>query len=376
MNNKKTGKGAAVTLENLSKLYGDNLALDNASLEIPPGSFLTLLGPSGSGKTTALNLIAGFLQPDSGSILVDGTNISGVPPHRRNIGMVFQSYALFPHMTVYRNVEFPLRMRSELSKEGRRQSVVDALKLVRLDGFEWRYPAQLSGGQQQRVSMARALVSQPHLLLMDEPLGALDKKLRDQMQLEIKRIHETLGCTILYVTHDQSEALTMSDFVVVMRDGRIDQTGPPKEVYEKPKTAFVADFLGQANLLTGRVLGVDGQQVELQLANDVLVSAPLGNSEATVGQDVSLLVRPEWVDVKEGRSTNPAAESIEGTLLDSIYLGNSVRHVVKADDCTISAFHAGPSRLTVSAGARVYATWPRSRGRIVALDDTVGMDDV
>ena len=236
--------GAHLRLRQLTKAFGAAKAVDQISLDIPAGAFVSLLGPSGSGKTTTLNLIAGFLTPDSGDILLGEHSIADVPPHKRNIGMVFQSYSLFPHMTVGENVGFPLRMRTRLSRQDARRRIDEMLALVQLSHLGDRYPRQLSGGQQQRVAMARALVSHPRLLLMDEPLGALDKKLREQMQVEIKRIHRNVGTTVIYVTHDQTEALTMSDLVVVMHQARVSQVGTPRALYEAPANLFVADFLG------------------------------------------------------------------------------------------------------------------------------------
>ena len=237
--------GAQLRLRQLTKAFGASQAVDRISLDVPAGAFVSLLGPSGSGKTTTLNLIAGFLTPDAGDILLDERSIADVPPHKRNIGMVFQSYSLFPHMTVAENVGFPLRMRTRLSRQEARQRIDEMLALVQLGHLGTRYPRQLSGGQQQRVAMARALVSHPRLLLMDEPLGALDKKLREQMQIEIKRIHRSVGTTVIYVTHDQTEALTMSDLVVVMHQARVSQVGTPRVLYEAPANFFVADFLGE-----------------------------------------------------------------------------------------------------------------------------------
>src|SRR5712671_1899830 len=226
--------GAQLRLRQLTKTFGAAKAVDQISLDVPAGAFVSLLGPSGSGKTTTLNLIAGFLTPDAGDILLDERSIADVPPHKRDIGMVFQSYSLFPHMTVAENVGFPLRMRTRLSRADARRRIGEMLALVQLGHLGARYPRQLSGGQQQRVAMARALVSHPRLLLMDEPLGALDKKLREQMQVEIRRIHRSVGTTVLYVTHDQAEALSMSDVVAVMHQGRIAQIGPPRLLYEAP----------------------------------------------------------------------------------------------------------------------------------------------
>src|SRR5438132_492580 len=257
--------GARLELRNLSIAFAGVRAVDDVSLDVPTGAFVSLLGPSGSGKTTTLNLIAGFLTADAGDILLDGRSVADVPSHKRNIGMVFQSYSLFPHMTVAENVAFPLRMRTKLSRQEARRRVADMLALVQLSHLSARYPRQLSGGQQQRVAMARALVSHPRLLLMDEPLGALDKKLREQMQFEIKRIHRTVGTTVVYVTHDQSEALTMPDIVVVMHQSRIAQVGAPRALYDAPANLFVADFLGDSNLLPGTIIQASGDECVVEL---------------------------------------------------------------------------------------------------------------
>src|SRR5215216_3040300 len=246
--------GARVIFDQIEKRYGSVIAVDGVSLDIAPGEFLTLLGPSGSGKTTTLMMLAGFEIPTAGEIFVDEDPIASVPPYRRNIGMVFQNYALFPHMTVGENIAFPLQMRKMSRAEITRQTTA-VLALVGLPRYEGRYTRQLSGGQQQRVAVARALVFNPRVLLMDEPLGALDKQLRESLQLELKRLHERLGVTIIYVTHDQGEALVMSDRIAVLHRGRIEQIGLPTELYERPATRFVAAFLGESNFLAGRVVG-------------------------------------------------------------------------------------------------------------------------
>ncbi|MFD9942755.1 ABC transporter ATP-binding protein [Nonomuraea sp. NPDC059023] len=238
----------AVDVRAVTKRYPGSLALDEVSLHVAAGEFMTLLGSSGSGKSTLLNVVAGFTEPTSGSVLVDGADITGVPPHRRELGMVFQHYALFPHMNVFENVAFPLRRRKVRGAELRRR-VRDALEVVELGALGERRPSQLSGGQQQRVALARAIVFRPRVLLMDEPLGALDKRLREQLQLEIKRLHRELGITFVFVTHDQEEALTMSDRVALLREGRIVQVGTPQELYERPASRYVAEFLGESNLL-------------------------------------------------------------------------------------------------------------------------------
>ena len=276
--------GARLELRDLTKAFGGTVAVDRVSLDVPAGAFVSLLGPSGSGKTTTLNLIAGFLMADAGDILFDGGSVAGVSPHRRNIGMVFQSYSLFPHMTVADNVAFPLRMRTTLTREAARERVAEMLALVQLSHLAARYPRQLSGGQQQRVAMARALVSYPRLLLMDEPLGALDKKLREQMQIEIKQIHRSVGTTMVYVTHDQSEAMTMSDLVVVMHHSRIAQVGTPRALYEEPASLFVADFLGDSNLLPGRIVALADGHAPVETADGRIIRAAPGKIDATVGR--------------------------------------------------------------------------------------------
>jgi ABC-type Fe3+/spermidine/putrescine transport system ATPase subunit len=253
------GAGAEVRLHELTKTFGSVVAVQDVSVTIDPGSFFTLLGPSGSGKTTTLMMVAGFAYPTRGEVFVDGAPVAGLPPQKRDLGMVFQSYAVFPHLTVFDNIAFPLQIR-HVRRAEIRQRVGEALELVRLRGYDGRLPRQLSGGEQQRVALARALVFRPRVLLMDEPLGALDKKLRAHMQLELKHIQRHLHVTVIYVTHDQEEALTMSDRVAVMQRGRIEQVGPPAELYEAPASRFVADFLGESNFVDGVVTGasVDG----------------------------------------------------------------------------------------------------------------------
>jgi len=250
------------------KSYGSHLVLKDLDLHVEPGEFVSMLGPSGSGKTTVLNLIAGFDDPDEGTVLLDGRDMTGIAPERRNIGVVFQHYSLFPHMSVAENIEFPLRMRG-VEKAERRASVDNALSLVALDGFANRKPEQLSGGQQQRVAIARAVVFNPDVLLMDEPLGALDRRLRGDLQLEIKSFHEELGITIIYVTHDQEEALSMSDRVVVFNRGKVEQEGTPREVYRKPATLFVADFLGDSLSITATATGNRARLRDLDMEIDL-----------------------------------------------------------------------------------------------------------
>jgi putative spermidine/putrescine transport system ATP-binding protein len=334
-------------------------------LDIPAGSFVTLLGPSGSGKTTTLNLIAGFLLPDAGEIFVDRQPVSRVPPHRRNIGMVFQHYALFPHMTVFENVAFPLRMRTSLAGAARRRRVEETLDLVQLAGLGDRYPRQLSGGQQQRVAMARALVSDPRLLLMDEPLGALDKKLRERLQLEIKAIHRRVGTTIVYVTHDQTEALTLSDLVVVMDHGRMLQAGSPRALYEAPETEFVADFLGGANLISGQVTGSVGEDLLIALPGAETIRIRASSRTITSGTRVQVMIRPEDVEVGRAPACDPASVAITGEVVDAVYLGDAIKLVVAVGGGALTAKLSGRRGAEFSPGDPVTVCWPRSATRIL-----------
>jgi putative spermidine/putrescine transport system ATP-binding protein len=319
---------AMIELRKVSKSYGPLVALAEADLSIAKGEFVTVLGPSGSGKTTLLNLIAGMLRPSAGEIFIDGRNATDLPPGKRDLGMVFQNYALMPHMTIFENIAFPLRVRWLSSAEIRRK-VEEVLELVRLPNVADRKPRQLSGGQQQRVSLARCIVYNPALILMDEPLGALDKKLREQMQLEIKRLHTELGITILYVTHDQEEALTLSDRIVLMNRGEIEQAGPPDELYFRPRTVFAADFLGDSNLLEGRVEKT-GSPATVALSQG-RVKAPSGNGALQPGQAVTILVRPENMTVLE-----PGAESqdnsLRGRVVDAVVLGGVVKYHMALPD--------------------------------------------
>jgi putative spermidine/putrescine transport system ATP-binding protein len=310
-------------LAGVSKRYDSVVAVDDLDLGLRTGEFLTLLGPSGSGKTTTLMMVAGLQQPDAGTIKLDGTSVERLPPYRRDIGMVFQHYALFPHMTVRRNVAFPLEMRGVAKAEIARL-VDDALALVKLPDHGDRLPKQLSGGQQQRVALARAMVYRPALLLMDEPLGALDKKLREQLQLEIKRVHRERDISVLYVTHDQEEALTMSDRIAVFNHGRIEQIGTPEELYDRPATRFVAGFIGDTNFVPGRAVAVAGGVCDVETAG--------GRVRATVrqpiaaGADVTVAVRPERVQL------SAVGEGLAGTLTDVIFLGTARKYVVRLAD--------------------------------------------
>jgi putative spermidine/putrescine transport system ATP-binding protein len=361
--------GAKLRLRQLTKAFGTAKAVDQVSLDVPPGAFVSLLGPSGSGKTTTLNLIAGFLNPDAGDIELDGRSIADVPPHKRNIGMVFQSYSLFPHMTVADNVGFPLRMRTKLTRADARRRIEEMLALVQLGHLAARYPRQLSGGQQQRVAMARALVSHPRLLLMDEPLGALDKKLREQMQVEIKRIHRSVGTTVIYVTHDQTEALTMSDLVVVMHQARVAQVGTPRELYEAPADLFVADFLGDSNLLTAQVVQVSGDEVAVQIANGQTIRAVRGSSTAATGARVVALIRPEDMAVCASRAQADGQDVLTGTLRDISYHGDTFKLDVAVGDELLTVKVARAHGAAMTPGQDVFLRWKPSAVRVLPAAD-------
>jgi putative spermidine/putrescine transport system ATP-binding protein len=361
--------GARLELRNLSKAFGGVRAVDRVSLDVPAGAVVSLLGPSGSGKTTTLNLIAGFLAADSGDILLDGRSVADVPPHRRNIGMVFQSYSLFPHMTVADNVGFPLRMRTRLSREEAGKRVAGMLELVQLAHLAARYPRQLSGGQQQRVAMARALVSHPSLLLMDEPLGALDKKLREQMQIEIKHIHRSVGTTVVYVTHDQDEALTMSDIVVVMHQSRIAQVGSPRALYESPANLFVADFLGDSNLLPGRIAEITGTQAMVELGNGQIVRATRGEVAAAVGQKTVVLVRPE--DMRLGAPAD-GQDSVRGRVTEVIYHGDAYRLEIAVGADRLKVKVARLAGAGMEPGQDVQIAWASEAARLLPVEEATG----
>lgn len=304
------------------KRYDDTIAVDDLTLTVNAGEFVSVLGPSGSGKTSILSMVAGFERPSSGEILIGSKNVTNLAPNDRNIGMVFQKYALFPHLTVRQNIAFPLKLKKRW-KERWRSRADEMLELVQLASFADRLPAQLSGGQQQRVAVARALAFEPPLMLMDEPLGALDKKLREAMQIEIKRIQQSVGATVLYVTHDQEEALTMSDRVAIMRSGRVVQIGTPVELYRAPKSAFVANFVGRMNFLEGeRVFSQDGGQ-QIRLSENIVLTMPAGCESQTVSsgerETVTVALRPETIGIeahKEQRSNR-----IPGVVEHSIFMG-------------------------------------------------------
>jgi spermidine/putrescine ABC transporter ATP-binding subunit len=327
------GRGASVSLTGLEKKFDRVAAVDGVSLDIRSGEFLTLLGPSGSGKTTTLMMIAGFEMPTAGDIAIDGTSVVAMPPYRRNIGMVFQNYALFPHLTVEENIGFPLKQRG-VPKAERARLVGEALGLVHLPGYGGRYPRQLSGGQQQRVALARAIVFKPRLLLMDEPLGALDKQLRENLQLEMRRLHADLGITFVYVTHDQEEALTMSDRIAVMNDGKVAQVGRPEDLYDRPTSRFVAGFIGESNFLPAIVRGMEDGVVVAE-CEGVLIRA-LCPARPASGEKVTLTTRPERIRFADGPLTNSAASQnrMSVTVTEAVFAGERCRYMLQAADGT------------------------------------------
>jgi len=344
-----------LTIRAVRKTYGPVVALADAALDLGEGEFLTLLGPSGSGKTTLLMVVAGLIQPDRGEVWIDGRLATYLPSFKRDIGMVFQNYALFPHLTVHENIAFPLRMRrtpeATIAREVKR-----VLEVVRLPDVGERLPRQLSGGQQQRIALARCIVYRPSIILMDEPLGALDKKLRDQMQLEIKHLHTQLGITVLYVTHDQEEAMIMSDRICLMNEGRIEQVGTPDELYFRPHTAFVADFLGESNILEGTVAGADGDTVTVSGVAGATVRVQARADVKAAGR-VRFMVRPERMVVLAPGDDAPNV--VEGVLRDVILVGGVTKYYVAlADGRVVSATRltAGPASPTV-AGAPVRLGW-------------------
>jgi spermidine/putrescine transport system ATP-binding protein len=315
--------GGEVQLVSLVKRFADVTAVDGVDLDMPPGEFFSLLGPSGCGKTTTLRLIAGFERPDEGQILLDGVDMVQTPPHKRNVNTVFQNYALFPHLSVIENVEFGLRYKN-VPKQDARKRAIDALALVRLEGYEKRRPSQLSGGQQQRVALARALVLNPSVLLLDEPLGALDAKLRKALQLELKALQEQVGITFVYVTHDQEEALTMSDRLAVMSNGRVEQIGTPSEVYEEPQTAYVADFLGVSNLMDARCEGLNGDGKARVRLGDFELAA--GQGEIDARGDAKIVIRPERVRLEDTGTTGE--NRIPGMIERVVYVGSITQVMV------------------------------------------------
>jgi spermidine/putrescine transport system ATP-binding protein len=345
--------GLAIVLDAVSKQFGEHAAVREVSLAIGDGEFFSLLGPSGCGKTTTLRMIAGFVEPDEGRILLQGRDVTTVPPNRRPVNMVFQQYALFPHMSVYDNVAFGLSVK-HVPRSEHRPRIEELLRVVSLEGYEKRRPRQLSGGQQQRVALARALVNRPAALLLDEPLGALDVKLRKQMQLELKRIQHELGTTFIYVTHDQEEALAMSDRIAVMDAGRVEQLGTPREVYEQPATPFVADFIGSLNAIEIRVDEVVGGYGIARLGERDRVVVPV-EAGTSAGIELRVAVRPEHVQLAGGDENG---SRLGGTVADIVYLGMYTQlHVDTRAGRVVSHRLADRSVDELIRGGRVELAW-------------------
>jgi spermidine/putrescine transport system ATP-binding protein len=351
----------AIALVDVAKTYvahGEQvLAVRQMNLAVGEGEFFSLLGPSGCGKTTTMRMIAGFEDPTQGTVYLQGVDVTRIPPHRRDVNMVFQSYALFPHMNVFENVAFGLKRKSVAPAEIRRR-VGEILEIVNLTGREKRAPRELSGGQQQRVALARALVNRPRALLLDEPLGALDLKLRQHMQVELKRIQRDVGITFVYVTHDQGEALTMSDRIAVMNEGRIEHLGSPREIYEHPATRFVAGFIGTSNLLTGVVGSVENGQAVVAVGNERVV-VPLRKAITSVGANIDLSVRPEKIDMV---TTEPPAgrNVLRGVVSEVVYLGTSTNYNVvieTGEELVVFDQNASSADDVATRGDKVFLTW-------------------
>ena len=348
-----------VAARNISKIFKRDAfevrALDDVSIEIGAGEFMALMGPSGSGKTTLLSLIAGLSVPDGGELRINGRDATYAAPHERDIGLVFQNYALFPHMTVAENIAFPLRMRRVDNASALRRAT-EALELVRLPQVAARYPKELSGGQQQRIALARCLVYKPSIVLMDEPLGALDKKLRDHMQLEIKRIHRDTGATIVYVTHDQEEAMTMSDRICLMNGGNIEQLGTPSDLYFAPKTLFVADFIGESNLLRGRVSGTSGSDVEVTLGDGTTRVTATAHATVARGDAVRVMVRPQNI----ARAAN-GTSALRGRVVESMITGSLTKLYLESpfsgDEPIVMSYPTSAATLPHAVGSELAFSW-------------------
>ena len=355
---------ASVDLQELRRVFGDVVALDGIGVSIRSGEFLSLLGPSGCGKTTALRLVAGFDRPTSGRVLVEGKDVTSVPPNRRDMGMVFQAYSLFPNMTAERNVEFGLRIRKD-GRDSRRRRVAELLELVGLGHAAKRYPHQLSGGMQQRVALARALAISPKVLLLDEPLSALDAKVRVQLREEIRRIQLELGITTIYVTHDQEEALSVSDRVAVLSQGRIEQIGPPAEIYGAPATPFVAEFVGTMNRLEATVSDPEAGAVEYG-GEQLAVDAARGRRR---GERVLVLVRPETVEVEQAGDHGDSGGPLAGDVLSQTFLGPVTRLKVAARAGELTVDMPAGRAASLPVGTTVRASFPAGSARLLSLEE-------
>ncbi|MCU9850536.1 ABC transporter ATP-binding protein [Defluviimonas sp. WL0024] len=357
-------------LRGVSKRFGEVLAADDLNLAIGEGEFLSFLGPSGCGKTTALRMLAGFETPTSGEVLLDGKVVNDLEPHRRPVNMVFQHYALFPHLTVERNIGYGLKQqRPKLPAAEIERKVREALEIVRLEGFENRRVWEMSGGQQQRVALARAIVNEPKLLLLDEPMAALDRKLRKEMQIELQNIQRRLGITFVLVTHDQEEALSMSDRICIMRDGRIVQTGTPRELYDRPRNRYVAGFVGTSNFFDGKATNVNGTRAEVTLPNGMRLAGQ-AVSEIVPGRDASLSVRPEQIRLERAASAKDG--NLEVTVLNRIFLGEHTEYLVEnqslGEFMVLTPRQAELSDGPFNAGDVLYASWDADSALVLDRD--------
>ncbi|RNB86919.1 ABC transporter ATP-binding protein [Brevibacillus fluminis] len=352
----------AIRLEGVNKRFGENHIVKDLDLEVYRGEFLTLLGPSGCGKTTTLRMIAGFEHPDSGMILLNGSNVAGSPPNKRDVNTVFQNYALFPHMTVSQNIGYGMKLKGVSADEIKRR-VNEALRMVQMEAFADRKPRQMSGGQQQRVAVARAIVNKPTVLLLDEPLGALDLKLRKQMQFELKALQQKLGITFIYVTHDQEEALTMSDRIAVMNNGQIEQIDSPSVIYNRPATRFVADFIGETNLLHGTLDANLGKELKVSIEG---VSFTFEKGEASVtGRDVFISIRPEQVSIKRQRAEDEAC--LVGRVTEQVFIGSFYKTVVTLPTgMEMVVAQSAAQGEFAHQGDEVYLTWENSKAVVLA----------
>lgn len=348
---------ASVLLENVSKRYGDSWAVDGVSLKIASGEFITLLGPSGCGKTTTLRIVAGLASPENGRVAINEVDVTRTPTHLRNIGMVFQSHALFPHMTIADNVGFGLKMRG-VNRSSQSEQIKRALELVRLSEFGTRFPAQLSGGQQQRVALARALVFDPHVLLLDEPFGALDRKLRETLQVELRELTRRIGITAIFVTHDQEEALVLSDRIAVMRAGKLEQVAAPQQLFEHPSTRFVADFMGFGNILEGAVAGVSDGRATISIGG-LNVETTVAEGEK-IGERVAVAIRAERIYLSP--PDRDQVNALPGVVTDAIYQGTATTYRIQLDQyqegqVTVREVAQAGGSLRFEVGSRVQASW-------------------
>lgn len=362
-----------VALRGLTKRFGEMVAVDKIDLDIPRGGFFALLGPSGCGKTTTLRMIGGFEEPSEGTIELAGKEITQQPPHKRDVNTVFQSYALFPHMTVAENVAFGLE-RKKVDKAERKTRVAEALELVELGSLASRRPTQMSGGQQQRVALARALVNRPRALLLDEPLGALDLRLRKQLQLELSQIQRDVGITFIHVTHDQEEAMTMADTIAVMRDGRIDQLGSATELYDHPRTAFVANFLGNSNLIDADVVSSAGAFADVDADGGARLRAPAEPVAAAGSAQIRIGVRPEKMTLEpaNGKPQAPDSNALLGHIVDAAYIGLATQYVVHTDggaDLQVFVQNSANGTCGLEEGDRVVASWDPEHTFVVEREE-------